>query len=105
MARKPKPPDKPPSKAYLVSFGDTMTTLLAFFIVLNSLADEQTGANLHAGTGSFIQALESGGLGGGTMAKSRRAFQQGEAAPKFIPPQLATLKDAPPEGDEWLHEI
>ncbi|HJR34145.1 MAG TPA: hypothetical protein VJ817_04305, partial [Gemmatimonadales bacterium] len=23
----------------------------------------------------------------------------------FIPPQLATLVDAPPRGDEWLHEV
>ncbi|MCA9059275.1 MAG: hypothetical protein KDA85_12285, partial [Planctomycetaceae bacterium] len=29
-----------PSQAYLLSFGDTMTALLAFFIVLNSLAKE-----------------------------------------------------------------
>ena len=52
MARKKKLPE-PPSKAYLISFGDTMTALLAFFIVLNSLAQEQTGAKLHAGTGSL----------------------------------------------------
>ncbi|MEE2692095.1 MAG: DNA ligase D [Pseudomonadota bacterium] len=25
--------------------------------------------------------------------------------PAFTPPQLATLRDAPPEGDEWVHEI
>ncbi len=25
--------------------------------------------------------------------------------PKFIEPQLATLVEAPPEGDEWVHEI
>ncbi len=25
--------------------------------------------------------------------------------PKFIAPQLATLADAPPEGDAWIHEI
>ncbi|PWT94179.1 MAG: hypothetical protein C5B55_03120 [Blastocatellia bacterium] len=25
--------------------------------------------------------------------------------PEFISPQLATLVDSPPEGDEWLHEI
>ena len=27
------------------------------------------------------------------------------ALPKFVSPELATLVDAPPEGDEWLHEI
>jgi bifunctional non-homologous end joining protein LigD len=25
--------------------------------------------------------------------------------PEFIPPQLATLVDKPPDGDEWLHEL
>ena len=25
--------------------------------------------------------------------------------PDFIPPQLATLVDSPPDGDEWLHEL
>ena len=27
------------------------------------------------------------------------------AMPDFVAPQLATLTDKPPEGDEWLHEI
>ena len=27
------------------------------------------------------------------------------AMPHFVPPQLATLVDAPPQGDEWLHEL
>jgi len=27
------------------------------------------------------------------------------APPKFVAPQLATLVDAPPEGDAWIHEI
>ena len=25
--------------------------------------------------------------------------------PKFRPPQLATLVDEPPEGDDWVHEF
>lgn len=64
MARKIKPPPSKPSKAYLVSFGDTMTALLAFFIVLNSLATEQTGMQLHAGTGSFVRAFKRTGYPG-----------------------------------------
>ncbi|MEL7497713.1 MAG: flagellar motor protein MotB [Planctomycetota bacterium] len=67
MARKKKPPPEKPSKAYLVSFGDTMTALLAFFIVLNSFAKEQTGANMHSGTGSFMNAVSTIGLPGGMM--------------------------------------
>src|SRR6185503_4402414 len=27
------------------------------------------------------------------------------AMPEFVPPQLATLTDKPPAGDEWLHEL
>jgi len=46
-------PTETPKDSYLISFGDTMTALLAFFIVLNALAQDQTGADLHAGTGSF----------------------------------------------------
>ncbi len=64
MSRKVKPPPAKPSKAYLVSFGDTMTALLAFFIVLNSFAKDQTGANMHSGTGSFVNAVSSIGLPG-----------------------------------------
>jgi flagellar motor protein MotB len=55
--RRKKPDDGGPSKAYMLSFGNMMTAQLAFFIVLNSLAQDQTGANLHAGTGSFVRSL------------------------------------------------
>lgn len=64
MSRRKKAPPSKPSKAYLVSFGDTMTALLAFFIVLNSFAKDQTGANMYSGTGSFINAMSSIGLPG-----------------------------------------
>jgi flagellar motor protein MotB len=73
MSRKKKAPPAPPSKAYLVSFGDTMTALLAFFIVLNSFAKDQTGANMHSGTGSFVNAVSSIGLPG--TAPGRRSHQ------------------------------
>ncbi len=58
MPRERKPPSKP-NMGYLVSFGDTMTALLAFFIVLNSLAHEQTGANMYSGTSSFSAAFKN----------------------------------------------
>ena len=84
MARKAKAPDSLPSKAYLVSFGDTMTALLAFFIVLNSLAKEQTGANMHAGTGSFVAAFSSSGTPGNYGGnKSEDMIQQTAPAPIY----------------------
>ncbi len=64
MPRKKTQASSGPSKAYLVSFGDTMTALLAFFIVLNAFAKEQTGANMYTGTGSFVNAVKSLGISG-----------------------------------------
>lgn len=95
MARKQKPPEKGPSKAYLVSFGDTMTTLLAFFIIMNSLAKEQTGANMHSGTGSFVRALNSLGMPGGAAAKhSDNAISRNDTSPLYVVPNA---DDQPPE--------
>ena len=85
MARKVKPPDALPSKAWLMSFGDTMTTLLAFFIVLCSMAEDQTGANLHTGTGSFIRTMKSAGLPGAFSGeKSSRAVQFEATNPLYM---------------------
>lgn len=80
MGKKKKSLPSPPSKAYLVSFGDTMTALLAFFIVINSLAQEQTGANLYAGTGSFVSAVKSIGFSG-TAPTSRSQYVAKKTAP------------------------
>jgi len=33
------------------------------------------------------------------------AGRKPDAPPVFVPPCLATLTDAPPEGDDWVHEI
>jgi len=84
MAREKKPP-KGPNNAYLMSFGDTMTTLLAFFIVLNSLAEDQTGANLYRGTGSFVRALDSLGLSGHiTGEHGQMAIEHSHTHPDYI---------------------
>lgn len=86
MARKKLPP-KGPNNAYLLSFGDTMTTLLAFFIVLNSLAEDQTGANLHTGTGSFSRAMNSFGLAGNMPGEHGRLVVKHSApAPDYVVP-------------------
>lgn len=87
MARKIKPPDALPSKAWLMSFGDTMTTLLAFFIVLCSMAENQTGANLHSGTGSFVEAIKSGGMPGAFSGEySKRAVHLQATSPLYMAP-------------------
>lgn len=37
--------------------------------------------------------------------KTKAKPLRGKAPPAFIAPQLATRVDAPPDGDDWLHEI
>lgn len=87
MARKKKAAPEGPNNGYLISFGDTMTALLAFFIVLNSLAEEQTGANLHAGTGSFVQAISGFGMPGMfNQERSAQTFQKKETGPQYVAP-------------------
>ena len=79
MGKRKKLEPSVPSKAYLVSFGDTMTALLAFFIVLNSLAKEQTGAAMYSGTGSFVSSFTNSGMPGALPGKRSRDMLQQEA--------------------------
>ena len=94
MARRKSQPSSGPNQGYLVSFGDTMTALLAFFIVLNSLAEDQSGANLYEGTGSFVRALSSFGLPGRFFGEhSARPFQMTETNPQYLAPADRPLKE------------
>jgi chemotaxis protein MotB len=48
--------------AWMVSFGDMMTLILTFFILLVSLSKEQQAGLIAKGVGSFLVALRSFGL-------------------------------------------
>ncbi|MCP3914815.1 MAG: OmpA family protein [bacterium] len=50
--------------AYMVSFGDMMTLILCFFILLVSLAEERSYGLMAKGLGSFVIATKSHGLTG-----------------------------------------
>lgn len=65
MAKQPfKEQPKPGIPAYMVSFGDMMTLILTFFILLVSMAQEQNEGLLAKGLGSFAVAINSHGLNG-----------------------------------------
>lgn len=57
--------------AYMVSFGDMMTNLLTFFILLVALSTEQHAGLLARGIGSFIAVMESHGRPS-VLSESRR---------------------------------
>jgi bifunctional non-homologous end joining protein LigD len=40
-----------------------------------------------------------------TSSSKRRAALSAAPLPEFVAPQLATLTSAPPQGNDWLHEI
>jgi Membrane MotB of proton-channel complex MotA/MotB len=59
----------PDSLAWMMSYADMATILLAMFIVLSTFAKDQTGISLYYGTGSFQAAIASFGVPG-LMAQS-----------------------------------
>ncbi len=94
MAKRKKIESSGPNNGYLISFGDTMTALLAFFIVLNSLATEQTGAKLHSGTGSFVQIGKSHGAPGMfPSGNSRFPMSMQESSPIYAVGDDSTESD------------
>jgi hypothetical protein len=54
----------PDSLAWMMSYADMATILLAMFIVLSTFAKDQTGISLYYGTGSFRAAVANFGLPG-----------------------------------------
>lgn len=64
MAGRTKKPDEPPIgvPAYMVSFGDMMTILLTFFILLCSYSTERQAGFVSDGIGSFKNSINAMGL-------------------------------------------
>jgi len=87
--RRFKEDPKPVAPAYMVSFGDMMTLVLTFFILLVSMSKKRDAGLLAQGVGSFIVAIESHGLPG-IMPESER---------KEVFDHLRRRFNLPPEDD------
>jgi chemotaxis protein MotB len=75
---KPKRDDGPPKvPGYLVSFGDMMTILLTFFILLCTYATQRQHGFVTDGIGSFRMAIEALGLPG-FLTSDRQPISIGE---------------------------
>jgi chemotaxis protein MotB len=77
MSREKKPEDPGPQvPGYLVSFGDMMTILLTFFILLCTYATQSKAGYVADGIGSFRLAIEALGLPG-LLPRDRAAIELG----------------------------
>lgn len=73
--------------AYMVSFGDMMTLILCFFILLVSMAETQNFGLLAKGVGSFIVAIESHGLDGILSAREKEEIFESVRRRFNLPPE------------------
>lgn len=81
--------------AYMVSFGDMMTLILCFFILLVALSKERNFGMMAKGLGSFVVAVKSHGMNGVLSASERQQIFN-EVRRRFnLPPE-----DDPERRDE-----
>ena len=73
------------TNAWMMSYADMATTLLAMFIVLSTLGKDQTGVNLYNGTGSYVHAADSFGLPG-LFPNSDRMISGDQSGPRYALP-------------------
>ncbi|MBM3977589.1 MAG: hypothetical protein FJ299_11440 [Planctomycetes bacterium] len=90
---------KPTIPAWLVSFGDMMTLILTFFILLVSMARQRDFALLASGSGAFVIRLKSLGMPG-LMSNSEKLVIYNEARSRFGLPQVDDLALAAEGYDE-----
>ncbi len=87
------------TNAWMMSYADMATTLLAMFIVLSTLGKDQTGVSLHNGTGSFIHAVDSFGLSG-VLPSSSRVIQMQSPGPHYHHPPAGQQGDSKNAGTD-----
>ena len=80
-------PEKAGVPGWMVSFGDMMTLILTFFILLVSLSKEQMEGLLAQGIGSFVIATRNFGLDG-LMSDAEKSRLMSEVRVRFnLPPE------------------
>ena len=73
--------------AWMVSFGDMMTLILTFFILLVSMSEERQNGLVAKGVGSFVLSLRSFGLPGLLNEEERREILDNVRMRFNLPPE------------------
>lgn len=88
----------PDSLAWMMSYADMATILLAMFIVLSTFAKDQTGISLYYGTGSFRAAVTSFGLPGLMNNSSEVVSLQAPGTQHTLPNPESAEQDREPHS-------
>jgi len=107
MRRKPKERSKR-ENWLLIKERDEYATEESKPIVERITTSVRTGRSLEQIAAGNVEWLKSGmNIKRGPEDLPRRTSRSDKEGrpPKFVAPELATLVDAPPEGDGWIHEI
>jgi chemotaxis protein MotB len=105
VARKPPEDSKAKVPAWMVSFGDMMTLILTFFILLVSLSKERQMGLIAKGVGSFVARLNSFGLDSLMSARERDEIFN-EVRVRFnLPPEQDPSKAAPLEDAATVEQL
>lgn len=105
MSRKERPADpKAQVPAWMVSFGDMMTLILTFFILLVSLSRERQIGLVARGIGSFMVNMKSMGLSG-VLNDQQELEIHNEVRVRFNLPPVDSLEEVVDAKDAEIREV
>jgi bifunctional non-homologous end joining protein LigD len=95
---------------YAAGSGDLVERALSSVLTGRSMAeiaaDKKAAHSLKGKRGdAFAEEMEKAARHNASAAKPARARKKSDKPPPFTEPQLATLVDAVPAGNDWFHEI
>lgn len=91
--------------AYMVSFGDMMTLILCFFVLLVSMAKERNYGLLAKGLGSFVINIRSLGLSGMMDEEERQSIYEDVRRRFNLPPEPDPERRTEPEMSSSLELV